>query len=70
MISQPAAKLQNVAEAIAALETNRRKHETILRNLRAYQQMKPSSRQAQSVRDHQRTLEDIGRRISQLRRVA
>jgi hypothetical protein len=69
MITQPHATLQNRSqEALVNLETQKRKIEAILSNLRAYQKMKPSQRQAQSIRDNERTLEDIKAGIARLDR--
>jgi hypothetical protein len=65
---QPATIGKTTTDIIAALEVNRRKHETILRNLRAYQQMKPSSRQSQAIRDNEKTLADITAAITRLRK--
>jgi hypothetical protein len=65
---QPATTDKTAADTIAALEVNRRKHETILRNLRAYQQMKPSSRRSQAIRDNEKTLADITAAIARLRK--
>lgn len=65
---QPATTGKTAADTIAALEVNRRKYETILRNLRAYQHMKPSPRQFQAIRDHEKTLADICGAIARLRK--
>jgi hypothetical protein len=67
---QPVAINQNIADKLAALETQKRKHESILRSLRAYQQMKPSSRQAQAIRDNEKALTDIAVGIARLQRQA
>lgn len=66
---QPVAINQNIADKLAALETQKRKHEAILRSLRAYQQMKPSFRQARSIRDNEKALADIKAGITRLQRL-
>jgi predicted alpha/beta hydrolase len=67
---QPTAINQSIADRLAALETQKRKYESILRSLRAYQQMKPSSRQAQAIRDNENALDDIKAGIARLKRTA
>jgi|GEM_PF-4799406 len=65
---QPVISDKTTTDVLATLEVNRRKHETILRNLRAYQQMKPSFRQSQAIRDNEKTLADITAAIARLRK--
>lgn len=66
---QPVAVLQP-DQATAALETKKRENEMRLRSLRAYQQMNPTQKTAQAIRDCQRTLADIETLINQARRRA
>lgn len=66
---QPVETLQQ-AQSTTALETKKREYEMRLRNLRAYQQMNPTQKNTQAIRDCQRTLADIETLINQARRRA
>jgi hypothetical protein len=66
---QSIASNQNIAKKLAVLNVQKRKRQAILCSLRAYQQTKPSPRQARAIHDNEKVLADIKDGIARLQRM-